>query len=112
MRSSFLTPRWRGVDSNFQFRARSAEMGTFSPPIDSDFQRNGAPFGQLLRRVSGWAHLCLRQAPNRAIRQLISRVDHRARRLDKSGLRTCARRRMIEVGRAMGRFPAGVERWV
>jgi len=25
---------WRGVDSNFPFRARSAEKGTFSLPID------------------------------------------------------------------------------
>jgi hypothetical protein len=26
--------RWRGLDSNFPFRARSPEMGTFSLPID------------------------------------------------------------------------------
>jgi hypothetical protein len=31
---SHSTGRWRGADSNFPFRARPAEMGTFSLPID------------------------------------------------------------------------------
>jgi hypothetical protein len=41
---------WRGVDSNFPFRARSAEKGTFSLPIDIWMSNAMASlFGELLR---------------------------------------------------------------